>query len=63
MPRLTVDTWRLLFAEVESRSRDELGALIEGKGEIQLAVKEIVAAIAPQRSRKARKQAAEEPVP
>jgi hypothetical protein len=63
MPRLTCETWRLMFAEVESRSRDELGALIEGKGDIQLAVKEIVAVTAPQRSRKARKQAAEESVP
>jgi hypothetical protein len=52
MPRLTVETWRLLFAEVESRSRDELGALIEGKGDIQLAIKEIVDAITIQLARK-----------
>jgi hypothetical protein len=32
MPQLTREAWRLLFADIEVRSRDELGELIEGKG-------------------------------
>jgi hypothetical protein len=56
MPRLTGDAWRLLFADVESRGRDELGELIEGKGDIQSATEEIVDAITLQLDKKAKKQ-------
>jgi hypothetical protein len=34
MPRFTYEEWRLLFADAAALSRDELGALIEGKGDI-----------------------------
>ena len=34
MPRLVNEEWRLLFADIAARSRDELGELIEGKGDI-----------------------------
>ena len=66
MPRLTGDAWRPLFADVESRGRDELGAMIEGRGDIQAATEEIVDAITLQLGKKAKrsqKQAAEGSVP
>jgi hypothetical protein len=45
MPSLTVDAWSLLFADAAARSRDELGALIEGKGDIDDAAEHIVEAL------------------
>jgi hypothetical protein len=45
MPQLTCEGWRLLFADIEVRSREELGELIQGKGNIDTALGEIVDAL------------------
>jgi hypothetical protein len=66
MPRFTSENWRLKFADIENRSRAELGELIEGKGDIQWATEEIVNAITMELGKKARrsqKQATERPLP
>jgi hypothetical protein len=41
MPPLTSEAWRLLFADVASRSRAELGELIEDKADIGAIVRAI----------------------
>jgi hypothetical protein len=64
VPQLTWEAWRLLFADVEVRSRDELGELIEGKGDIDTAVGEIVDAFTARLLViKARRQDVKEPTP
>jgi len=46
MPRLPYEDWRLLFADVATRSLDELGELIEGKGDIDEAADAIAQTLA-----------------
>jgi hypothetical protein len=45
MPTRSAEAWRLLFADATARSRQELGDLLEGKGDIDNAVSEIVEAL------------------
>jgi len=45
MPSLSGETWRLLFADSANLSRAELGALIEGMGNIADAASVIAEAI------------------
>jgi hypothetical protein len=45
MPSLTAEEWRLLFADAVARSRDELGELLDGKGDIDDAVDKIAETI------------------
>jgi hypothetical protein len=52
MPLLTGEQWRLLFADASARSKDELGHLIDGKGDIDEAADNIAEALADKDSEK-----------
>lgn len=60
MPVLTAEEWRILFADAAARSRDELGDLIEGKGDIDDAAEAIAEELAKRTAKPKRKQQAAE---
>jgi hypothetical protein len=45
VPTRSAEAWRLLFADATARSCQELGDLIEGKGDLDNAVNEIIEAL------------------